>query len=763
MELDANLADRYQPGGSLPPHASTYVVRQSDRELYEALVAGEYCYILNSRQMGKSSLRIRTMERLRADGIACAEIELSGIGSQQITDQQWYGGIIQELISGFGLTLNRRLWLKERDDLSPVQRLGEFIETVLLEQVSGHLVIFIDEIDSVLGLSFPTDDFFALLRNCYEKRATRPAYRCLAIALLGVATPADLIQDQHAAPFNIGRAIELRGLQLSECAPLATGLEQKTANPFTVLQEVLNWTGGQPFLTQKLCWMIASCEGTIPPGKEAEWVKQLVRSRIVHRWEAQDEPEHLRTIRDRILRSRHRVALLRLYRQILRQDVPTRHSPELVELRLTGLVIQRQGRFVAFNRIYTTIFDLEWIRQQADLQMDLPRWPRWSAIAAGCLVALGVIGGRSLGWLQPWELQTYDQLMRLRPAESPDPRLFLITITDADVQAQPAAERGLASLSEQSLSRLLARLDQGKPRVIGLDIYRDYAVKQVPGLVSQLQRDRLVVICYYGKPGTPPPPEVHPKNHGFNNVLVDADQVIRRHLLAVKDAQPCGNSVAFNFELAARYLEAQSIPTQWTTDQQIKIGSVLFSPVSSNFGGYRNLNASGHQIMLNYRATETIAESATLGDVLSSTFDPARVRDRLVMIGTVDQSFRDNNWRTPYSTGRHSDRTSAGVEIQAHMVSQILSAVLDRRPLIWSWPIWLESGWIIAWAVLSGVLVWYGRSFFKAAIVVIVTLMALYGVCLIVLVTLGGWLPLAPVTIAIVGTGVVNLALLQRK
>jgi hypothetical protein len=188
-----------------------------------------------------------------------------------------------------------------------------------------------------------------------------------------VATPSDLIQDKKRTPFNLGRAIELTGFQLHEAQPLAKGLALKVSNPQAVLEAVLDWTGGQPFLTQKLCNFIFNAESSVSPGKEAEWVENLVQTRLVENWETQDEPPHLKTIRDRLLRIGKRTKpLLKLYQQILQQgEVVAKDTSEQLELRLSGLVVKRNEKLIVYNRLYQTVFNWSWLTKAlADLQPD---------------------------------------------------------------------------------------------------------------------------------------------------------------------------------------------------------------------------------------------------------------------------------------------------------------------------------------------------------------------------------------------------------
>jgi WD40 repeat protein len=345
------------------------------------------------------------MQRLKSEGIACTGIDITAIGTWDITPEQWYAGVIDEIARSLGLyqTFDLEHWWINHSRLSPVNRFSKFINEVLLKLIPQNIAIFVDEIDSLLSLNFNSDDFFAVIRDCYNKRADYPEYRRLAFALIGVATPSDLVSDKRRTPFNIGRAIEMTGFQLHEARALAIGLAQKSSNPQVLLQAVLGWTEGQPFLTQKICQLIRKAESPIPTGREQEGIEELVQNRIIWNWEAQDEPEHLKTIRDRILCNEQRASrLLGLYQQVLQQgEVATTDSSEHMELRLTGLVVKREGKLRVNNRIYREVFDQQWVEQAlANLRPYAEAITAW--LASDCQDKSRLLRGQALQEAIEW-------------------------------------------------------------------------------------------------------------------------------------------------------------------------------------------------------------------------------------------------------------------------------------------------------------------------------------------------------------------------
>jgi len=355
----------YRVGGSLPHYIPSYVKRQADEELYQGLKNGDFCCVFNSRQMGKSSLRVKTRQKLEQEGIRCTSIDMTTVGSSESTAEKFYAGITYELWSGFFNDVSGFFpWWESQKVLPPLQRLSQFIEKELLEKFSEKVVIFIDEIDNLMNREVK-DEFLGFIRACYDHRADKQQYKRVTFCLLGVVTPSDL-KDRTGVPFNIGRTIELTGFNFQEAEKsLTPGLAEKVDAPESVLAEILDWTGGQPFLTQKLCKLIVEKSENRQPN-----IENLVRSYIIENWEFYDEPEHLRTIKNRLLLIDSKVVYRRLeiYRQILQKyQIVADDHPDQIALRLSGLVVKHQGKLKVCNYIYESIFNLDWIEKNLNL------------------------------------------------------------------------------------------------------------------------------------------------------------------------------------------------------------------------------------------------------------------------------------------------------------------------------------------------------------------------------------------------------------
>jgi CHASE2 domain-containing sensor protein len=405
------------------------------------------------------------------------------------------------------------------------------------------------------------------------------------------------------------------------------------------------------------------------------------------------------------------------------------------------------------------------------------------ALSVSLISAFSVILIRDMGTLEPFQLKAFDSLMRSRPAELPDPRILIIEVTPKDVNSQvrPPEEGKSKSLYDSYLSQVLDKLATMEPRAIGLDIYRDYKIdRKYKSLIDRLQKDdKLITICQVGenvsKRGRAPSPDVLQNSNqssnksdrvGFSDIVVDRDGVIRRHLLSLTPPNdlkisPCQSHLAFSFLIALRYLYDDGIVASETAEErpQFKINNVVLQRIKPNAGSYHNVDAAGIQLLLNYRSSgNKVARKISMLEFLNNPIDPNLVKDKIVLIGTSDEAYGDFH-STPY--GKMS-----GVVLQAHKISQILSAVSteNRRPLLKGWPQWQEDVWILTWSLVGGLLAWQFRALI-AIVLAFPSLGILYYCCYILLIR-GWWVPLLSPSLALllaVGSTAVTYKIQQKR
>lgn len=382
-----------------------------------------------------------------------------------------------------------------------------------------------------------------------------------------------------------------------------------------------------------------------------------------------------------------------------------------------------------------------------------------SALLISVGVALGVIGFGSMGWLQPFELPIYDLMLRSRPSEPPDPRLLLVKVTPTDLQAlDQSQQRRLNFLPEPVLTQLLNRLEQDlKPRIIGLDIAQR-ATARSPQLKQWVKNSKLIAGCGETSQGEliAPPPEMSLDNFqvGFVTFWLDPDNTLRRMAYEVSPGPATGEQVvcqvrhSFGLLAALGYLQAvdsQKYAVTRTETDDLQVGDVVLKTITRDTGGYQFTNDGGWEMLLNYRAGGQVAEIVSLSQVLTAKLSDqqrANWQGRIILVGAESET---DYHPTPYN------RKMPGVEVHAHQVSQILSTILDDRPLISGWSAFAESLWIGAWAILGGLLIWVSQHSKINAAMLCLALVSLEGLAVLLL-WQGIWVPVAAPLLAILGS-----------
>ncbi|MEH2183680.1 AAA-like domain-containing protein, partial [Nostoc sp.] len=368
----------YTVGGTVQAGGGIYIPRQADEELLSLCESATFAYVLTPRQMGKSSLMVRTAQTLMDEGIRSVTVDLQELGAN-VTAEQWYFGFLVKLEDQLMFDTDVVSWWQEHQHLGVSQRLTQFFEKVLLAEVEGQVVIFVDEIDSTLSLDF-TDDFFIAIRYLYVARATNPKFGRLSFVLMGVATPGDLIRDAKRTPFNIGQRVDLTDFTFEEALPLAEGLGLPSNEANQILRWVLKWTAGHPYLTQRLCGALVAeasrelVETRLMASLESRDVDRIVNSTFFGAMSEQDN--NLQFVRDMLTKRSPDPEVLTIYREIRqgkRAVVDEEQSLAKSHLKLSGVVRRENNVLRARNQIYRQVFDYKWINKHLPFNLR-DRW-----------------------------------------------------------------------------------------------------------------------------------------------------------------------------------------------------------------------------------------------------------------------------------------------------------------------------------------------------------------------------------------------------
>jgi CHASE2 domain-containing sensor protein len=384
-----------------------------------------------------------------------------------------------------------------------------------------------------------------------------------------------------------------------------------------------------------------------------------------------------------------------------------------------------------------------------------------------------VMGVRSLNIFQSLELKAFDHFMQTRPQESEDKRLLLVGADEKDIRTYGYP------LPDAILTKLLDKLKQYQPSVIGLNIVRDQPVPKddISGhkaLISHFkQNQNMIAVCAFNngsEQSIAPPPQIETQV-GFVDLYDDKaqtnnqDYTVRRYLLsrsenAISEASLCTTKYSFGWQLVYRYLNTIKIPIETVKDNW-KFGSVITKRLQSRSGGYQNLDARGNQVLINYRNTpdpQRIAQQVSVRDVLnqdSDRFDPTWVKDRVILIGVIASSVKD-----PHNTPLGEMRS---LYIHAHLVSQLLSTVEDHRPMLWWIPEWGEILWIFCWTLTGSGVIWRVQTSLIRGLALQICGIILYLFSWTIF-SLGGWIPLIPTAMALVAPwGVISISTAVRN
>ncbi|MCF4968068.1 CHASE2 domain-containing protein [Nostoc sp. CMAA1605] len=382
-------------------------------------------------------------------------------------------------------------------------------------------------------------------------------------------------------------------------------------------------------------------------------------------------------------------------------------------------------------------------------------------ILPGCAVIGLVILARYMGLMQSVEWLAFDNFLRLRPEESIDERIVIVGIDEEDVRHHNYYQSD-SIISNHDLATLLLKLQTYKPRVIGLDIYQNLPVNaNHDKLAAILQKSPNIIAIEKVLPEPiPPPPKIPPQQVGFADQITDIDGKLRRILLGTPTPQ--GYKLSLSIRLSAAYLARNHIVLENGRRDRaaMRFGKTELPRFLPDSGGYIHTDAGGVQVLLNFRSGHARFRTVSSSDIKRGKVNPTWLRDRIIIIGITAPSRKDFFTTTAIPSTQTGKGRIYGVEIQAHATSQIISAVLNERPLLNTWNDQGEYFWIFAWGVCGIAIARLTKSPLNNLIIVVLASISLGLICYFSLI-FGWWIPFIPAILVLIVNGMELTALYQ--
>ena len=336
-----------------------------------------------------------------------------------------------------------------------------------------------------------------------------------------------------------------------------------------------------------------------------------------------------------------------------------------------------------------------WVRNWSRLA-QLQRSGPLRALFGANLIAIVVILIRTQGWLQPVELVIYDALRVAWAGDEPSSRILLVGADEQDIRHYSWP------LRDGDLADLLERIASWKPRMIGVDIYRDFP--RPPGsdrLDATLARHPEIVWAWKlrdaDRPQIPPPQQLTGTDRAvLADTISDPGRVVRRGLLFADDGTD--QFTAMGMALAQGYLAPEGIALQPRPDESLLLGKAVIAPLDETRGPYIRVDSRGYQLLMDYRGGAQPFPLKSVADIMNGEEAAALVRSRVVIVGVAAESVQDD-FATPFSTGFNAADPIYGITIHAHLADQLIRQALDGTPSLYALSRPLENVWIWFWAL----------------------------------------------------------------